>query len=474
MTVCVEESELPHRERCLRPNSFEEFRDAFRTDRPGVDPAPVVRSVRGFAEWRGHMAWPMLVPDHTELSDYLEALTVRLGERYAAAELAYIQLGAPVLWGVPIAGMIGKILRHTRCAPKVSAKSTDAQARSAISSLPPEWRNNLVAKLSSEAGQRSEMWSASHVQSVAYALARWHRISIALGRDVRPSGTTFHAYATDLRADGVSDRSVADYLSRIVSGFRVAVDPDFRSTGCDHVIARHHALSKVAGQSTKTGTQLVGASRLFDLGIDLIDAARAMGPRSLHVARDFRNGLLLSFAAALPQRARALSHLAFGASVVLLEKPYVHVVLPGRVLKLPEAKKRFGSYDKVLENAVLWSVLDEYQRDFRPLFDNGAMLFPSMGEIGAAVTSARLGRLVGDLTSRHLGVRVSIHRVRDNVATEASEELQSGGYLAPALLGHTSAATTLNSYDHAQGMRAATEYGEYIASQRSAPATLRL
>ncbi len=456
------------------PSSPEEFRDAFGRDRPDVDPAPVLRSVRGFAEWRGHTSWPMPVPDHMELTGYLEGLSARVGNRYAAAELAYIQLGAPVLWGVPIAGMIGKILRRRRCGPKVAAKSTDAKARSAISSLPEEWREKLIAKLSSEPGRRCEKWSANHVQSVAFALARWHRASVSFGRDIRPSGLAFHAYAMDLKDDGVADRSVANYLSRIVTGFRVAVDPDFHNTGCDHVIARHHALGKVAGRATKSGAQIVGASRIFDLGIDLTDSARNKGPRGLHVARDFRNGLLLAFAAALPERARALSHLVLGTTVLLLDYPYIQVVLPGRVLKMREAKKRFAGYDKVLANPALWSALDDYQRDFRPLFDDGSTLFPSIVDMGATVSSAQLGRLAGDLTCKHLGARVSIHRIRDNVATEASEELQSGGYLAPALLGHSNATTTMQSYDHAQGMRAAKEFAEHLSSRRSSPTTLRL
>ncbi|WP_421907494.1 hypothetical protein [Mameliella sp.] len=456
------------------PCSPEEFREAFGRDRPGVDPGPVLRSVRGFAEWRGDMAWPMRVPDRMEISGYLGALSARLGAEHAASELAYIQLGAPVLWGVPVAGMIGQVLRQSRCTSKVAAKSIDERARSAISSLPDEWQGKLIAKLISEPGPHSEKWSANHVQSVAHALARWHRASMDVGRGARPSGSSFHVYATDLRADGVSDRSVSDYLSRILSGFRVVAEPGFHSAGCDHVIARHDALAKVAGRPTKTGAQIVGASTIFDLGVDLMDAARENGPRGLHVARDFRNGLLLSFSAALPQRARALSHLAMGTTVFLLENPYVHVVLPGRVLKLREAKKRFAGYDKVLTNPVLWSALDDYQRGFRPLFDDGPALFPSMVDMGAAITSAQLGRLVGDLTCKHLGVRVSIHRVRDNAATEASEEIQSGGYLAPALIGNKSAASTMDSYDHAQGIRAARDHGARIAGLRSSPTTLRV
>lgn len=467
-------AELRFAKEGFRPSSPGEFCDFLKTDRPELDPSPILLTVRNFAKWRGREGWPMTTPDKQEISDYLKELTKRLGGQYAAAELAYLQIGAPVLWSVPIAGMIGKILRQSRCTEKVKAKSMDEKARSAIAALPYEWRANLVAKLSSEPGRRSEKWSASYVQAVAFALARWHRISVSLGREIRPSGTTFHAYAIELKSDGVSHRSVANYLSRIVSGFRVVAEPQFHSVACEHVIARHHASAKIFGRPTKTGAQLVGATTIFDLGIDLIDAAREMGPRGLHCARDFRNGLLLAFAAALPQRARALSYLALGTTVMLLEKPYIHVVLPGRVLKVSEAKKRFAGFDKVIENSVLWAAIDDYFRDFRPLFDDGSAFFPSLVDMGSSISSAQLGRLTGDMTHKHLGARVSIHRVRDNVATEASEELQSGGYLAPALIGNKSAATTMDSYDHAQGIRAAKEHGELIASLRSAPTSLRL
>jgi hypothetical protein len=182
----------------------------------------------------------------------------------------------------------------------------------------------------------------------------------------------------------------------------------------------------------------------------------------------------MAFSAALPQRARAMCHFHFDTSILLLEKPFVQVVLPGRVLKLRESKKRVETFDKVLNNPVLWSALLDYRRDFRPLFDDGTAVFPSMIDMGAAISSGQLGRLVGDLTQKNLGVRVSIHRVRDNVATEASEELQTGGYLAPALIGNRSAATTMRSYDHAQGMRAATEFGDVLSARRTAPTNLRL
>jgi len=60
------------------------------------------------------------------------------------------------------------------------------------------------------------------------------------------------------------------------------------------------------------------------------------------------------------------------------------------------------------------------------------------------------------------------------VATEASEELRSGGYIAPSLLNNRSAATTMASYDHAEGVRAARDHVDFLASRRSYSASLRL
>lgn len=462
-----------HKETC-RPSSAEEFRARLRTDHPGIDPSTVLHSVRRFAEWRGDVGWPIEAPKHEEIWDYLTERSAALGDLHAATELAQIQVGAPVLWDVAVAGMIGMVLRKSRCHPKIPAKTIDEKARAATACLPEEWRANLVAKLSSEPGRLSEKWSAHYLLSVAYALARWHSWCFSFGKEVRPCGTAFQAYANDVRNDGVSEQSAADYLSRITSGYHTAVDSNFQSMGCAHVVSRLHARAKVAGRHTKTGQQIVGASTIFDLGMEIMEDARDKGPRGLHTARNFRNGLLLSFAAALPQRSRALSFLKFQKTLTLLEEPYIQVALPGHALKLSEAKKRSRSYDRVLKNLALWTALNDYQRDFRPLFDNGDAIFPSILDIGAALSSSQLSRLVGDLTFKHLGVRVSIHRVRDNVATEASEELQSGGYLAPALLGHESGASAMASYDHAQGMRASKEFGDFLGARRSDPTKLRL
>ncbi|WP_201722493.1 hypothetical protein, partial [Sulfitobacter sp. HI0129] len=91
-----------------------------------------------------------------------------------------------------------------------------------------------------------------------------------------------------------------------------------------------------------------------------------------------------------------------------------------------------------------------------------------------AISEGQIGRLTGDLTARAFGVRVSIHRLRDNVATEASEHLTSGGRAATALLGHRSERTVQRYYDHSTGLASAQEFVDMIEGQRSLDVELKL
>jgi len=421
------------------------IRASLKADRPDLDPDPILYELRAFAAWRGAELPLSVPPSRHEMECYLAVCLKQPGGYLGTARLQRLQAAAPSLWGMSYASMIAIILRQRRRAPRAIGKSKTEVLRALIARLPEEWQPGLIARMSSEPGYRKLKWSADHLDAVTRALLRWLGWCENLGHDVKPAGTTFHTYACDLAQEGVSKRSASDYLGRILSGYSTACDTGFTSVACDHVISRLNARGKAEGRPTKTGEQLVGASVIFDLGIEIIENARVQGPRGLFAARDYRNGLLLATAAAVPQRARALSHFDIGRTIMLLERPNLHVRLPGSALKLRECEKQQGGYDRVLANPVLWDAIDEYRRVFRPLFDDGTAMFPSLLEVDARISAAQLGSVAGNLTQKHLGVRISVHRVRDNVATEASEELQSGGYIAPVLLDNRNPATTMAS-----------------------------
>ena len=85
---------------------------------------------------------------------------------------------------------------------------------------------------------------------------------------------------------------------------------------------------------------------------------------------------------------------------------------------------------------------------------------------GTAISEGQIGRLAGNMTERAFGVRISIHRVRDNVATEAAEHIQGGSRAAATLLRHQDVATTAR-YDHSEGVHAAEAFGAYVMGERS-------
>lgn len=383
---------------------LQEVRASLKADRSDLDPDPVLHELRAFAAWRGAGRPLAVPPTREEIECYLADCSTQHGSHLSALRLYRVQTAAPILWGMPYASMIAIVRRQRQRAPKTKRKSKTESLLALIARLPDEWQPGLFARMGSEPGNRKLKWSADHLTAVTHALRRWLAWCESSGHDVRPAGITFHAYACDLAVEGVSTRSASDYLGRILSGYSTASDPGFTSVACKHVVSRLNARAKVEGRPTKTGEQLVGASTIFDLGIEMMENARALGPRDLFVARDYRNGLLLAMAVAVPQRARALSHFDIGRTIILLERPCLHVRLPGSALKLREHQKKHGGYDRVLENPVLWDAIAEYSRVFRPLFDDGCAMFPSILEVGARVSAPRLSRLVGNLTQEHLGV----------------------------------------------------------------------
>jgi len=325
--------------------------------------------------------------------------------------------------------------------------------------------------------KRVGRWSAGHLEAVARALTAWKRFCDQSGLDKLPTGSAFEAFARSLNArteDPASAASVAHYLSRIYTGFATVIFPGFSSDGCEFVLRDWRERGDREGTPTKTGSQLVSGTGIYDLGFDLMARARARRTRGVRAALDFRNGILLATGISLPQRARALSALEFERTLTLLDKKAIHVHIPGRFIKQPEGQKEAHPYDKVLSNADLSAALSEYALEDRPLFDDGKLLFPSFHAPTHGIGEAQIGRLAGDLTLQEFGVRISIHRFRDNVATEISETMPNGGRLAPAVLGHRDLATTQRHYDHSEGFQVAQEYGDYVDSRRSAPVDLLL
>jgi integrase len=408
-----------------------------------------------------------------------DALQTRLAERLAEvgapalAEFAHVQKRAAEIWGAAPTAHFARVLREARVSRKAPVTSKYQKARSAVGRLPGAWQDVFQERITaSETGRTvagHAPWSADYLLAIINAVAAWISFCDARDMPIAPTGANLEKYAracVDRRDDPVSERTATNYCQRIHAGYTL-IDPGYPSRGCEFVIRDWRERSRRRGTPTKTGAQLVTARAIYDLGFSLIDGARKRPMRGLHAAKDFRNGLILAVGTSLPERARALSCLAFEQSLFLLEAGHIHIRLPASALKMLERlKPGSDGRDTVFRNARLHAALCEYRAMYRPLFDDGDCLFPSMKARGMAISEAQIGRLTGNLTRAAFGTRIPVHRLRDNVATDAAEHLEGGVHAASTLLRHRDIATT-RTYDQSEGVRAAEEFGGYVTSQRS-------
>lgn len=421
------------------------------------------------------------VPTASELADHLARRRTVAGDA-ALVEFAYLQEIAAIVWGAARSSHFGRVLRDARARPKAARKTKWQKAEDVIAHLPGGWqapmRRQVELSHMKSSAPGFTIRSASYAFSVTVALSRWAHYANRRELPLIPRGMALDGYAQWLMSDAhaprpVTLRTASDYLSRIHAGL-VVVEPGSTSLSRAFVVRDLREAADVIGATTKTGSQLVGASTVYALGFTLMDEARSCAMRGVYAAALFRLGILLATAAALPQRARALSALDFATTVMLPGGGSIHVRIPADMLKMREDEKDNGEpFDQVFQNAELAAALLEYRHDFRPIFDDGSCLFPSVHAPGRSVSEARLGVLVGDITEERLEVRIPIHRMRDNVATESSENLDGGRRATMILLGHADIATSKH-YDHSDGMKASREFGALVDARRSSPVDLNL
>lgn len=440
----------------------------------GVQLSTVLAALERFLASRagaGHLPTP------EEVRTHLEGQVVKLGRASAQADFAHLQMAAAELWGSEQTAFFGRVLRDHRVTDKPARKTKWEHGDGAISRLPQEWQGPMrcIAARSTGAnlGTRGIVYSAPRLTAIAQALARWSDYCTTHNFAVTPTGQGLATYAEELLSTGTVDiNSVGDYLERIVTGYFVCISGSAIPPGVAFIL-RHYQDQRGA-TATKTADQLVGASEIFALGRLKFNQARGQQTRGTETAIMARDGVLLMLAASIGQRSEAMSDLVFDRTLILGPRPKVTVDLPGQVLKGRQAQKETNGRCEVFENAELWDVLTEYRRAFRPVFDSGAAVFPSMHAKEQALQKRRLSNIVGKLTAEHLGARVTLHRVRDNIATEAVEQVASGLSVAAGVLGHMDQRTTERHYVRTIGKAAMAELAGLVEKTRGPRTRLKL
>ncbi len=425
-----------------------------------VGEGPHAYARRAFSDWRGGRNGP---PSPADWEDFLALQREARGDDAAFSLVERLLPHVTVRWGADAAGVATRALRAARCALTCATATDWGRAEVAIARLPAEWQEpyRTVLLRSREAAGRpinpaGPVLSAATLRSTAYTLSAWRAWCDKAERSFSPSAGGFEDWANDMKALGHTPGAIAGQLRAALIGLRlVCPDADFR--GAVWVASDWSDEACLVPPPTKPAAGVVPATEIFALGRRLVVEADAWPLRNITTACAYRDGLLLMVATALPQRARALSRLDSASTFRLLKQQIIRVDLPGRVLKRREGRKRLPGYHATLENPVLWEACDRYLRHYRPLFDEGSHLWPSTRRRGKALDPQRLSEIVAGLTQEHLGTHVSIHRLRDAVATEACEDMPEGGRIAPTLLGHADPRVTDRHYDHSAGVSAARD-----------------
>ncbi|SFQ12375.1 hypothetical protein [Tranquillimonas alkanivorans] len=439
----------------------------YETDSKQGAPADAARAL---AQWSGAARTALSPADWRDFLDWLrtergDAAAWRLADRLAPLVLAR--------WGRETATGLAIALREARCSEAGPARTAWDGAKTAISGLPDDWQAPLLAVLERSRAAEGHLvrpgsgalLSAATLRGVGYSLQAWHRYCAGRGSASRPTATGFETWAADMEKDGRALRTISGGLCDVLIGWRL-ITPGDDLRAAEWVSSDWTERAMQSAPPTKRAAGTVPATEIFRLGLRLFEEADAAPLPTPSAAAAARNALLLIVAAALPQRARALSHLDSALSFRLLEDPLIRVRLPGYALKRRETQKAMAraGFHATLENPALWDVVHRYLSVHRPLLDDGTGLWPSLRRRGKRLDPGRLGEIIGDLTEEHLKTRVSIHRVRDAVGTEATEELPQGGRIAPVLLGHRDPRTTARHYDHSEGL-AATRAWAAVASR---------
>lgn len=430
-------------------------------------------ALSGWLNWSGSHA----CPTRESAGAYLENLVQTHGRAGAQSRFALFQIAAAYAWGAEETSHLAGVMRAKMIQDLDGALTGDAVYAANLARTPVNWRQSFEHAIATTLAGRSlpgeVHWSEARIMAVLASLAMWHEHCEHRGLSLIPSGVGFEDWAKDLtRADRVGGpvaaTTVASYLERVYSGYSQIVSPGFRSTACHIVIDHWKARSeKELPRRSKAG-RIVGASTLYNLGLEMVDEALKAPVRNLSAAQTCRNGILLSLGSSLPQRARALSWFAFDKTLFLELDFTIRVFLPAKALKLRETRKaKHPPFERTFRNPRLWKALDIWRRVFRPLYDDGDWLFPSKLSRHHGVSEAQLGVISRSETLNRLGKSISVHDLRDNVATEASEKMENGAIRASSLLGHRDPRTTLDHYDHAEDIRILSEHAKFIEAQQS-------
>lgn len=395
----------------------------------------------------------------------------------ASIHAAYaLRDGLGRLWGEEVGKLAHRALRDVYHASR-SKGGINEKAIQALSLLPERYQDKIRPLLDQNMDTTAPatgrlVWSSDHIANTCVTLKQWIAFCEAEGLPEHPSGRAFIGFAEHLENRDVSPSSIAVYLSRVRSVFEKLLTPGRSYPGAALVQDRWERLADSSPYRCKSANQIIGASAIFQHGLSLISEALDQPLSPIAQAVQIRNGILLAMGTAFPERGRALAALEFGKTVRLERNNTIAVSLPGLVLKRRESRKHLPGRDIEFQNPQLWAAIEHYMAHHRRVIDGSLFLFPDTRRYGFPLAVSGLRMIIRKETLRRFGVAIPIHRLRDNVATEAVEILKAKGAAAPALLNHRDPLTSQKHYDHSTSMDISRAYTVHINTMRGPQTSL--
>lgn len=435
----------------------------------GVQPRDLHRAHDDWTAWcRAEGREPLWLSPEAGVA-YFEYLLETNATRSAHARFATFQIAAGLGWGPETSAHLALALRASRVSRKAPPADRWTRATRELDRLPSAWkpafRELLEVSRDRPETRRALVWSAARIGSVAAALVRFSEYATKNGTRPIPTASLCQAWAESLSPKAAAI-SIASYLSRVIDGFERVLTPGIVYDAAAAVADRWAVRSDAEPPRKGKRSRIVPASDLDRLGFELMAEADGAPLRRISEATLYRNGLLLAVAATLPERARALSVLDFDRTIFLEADGVIRFAIPGEARKVAERRKRRRAFHARIRRPSLHRALARWRAVYRPMHDAGDWLWPSRLDQQRGVTEHRLGTIVGDVTEARLKRRISLHLVRDCVATEIIETDPVGGAVrAATTLGHRDPRITSDFYIHADGIVVSTGWQDVIVER---------
>jgi len=249
--------------------------------------------------------------------------------------------------------------------------------------------------------------------------------------------------------------SVASILQALHAGARVMMpDRDWSSLKAikDRVRASAPAPSRLG--------PVVTSSQLLELGLKRMDANRPDPARKIgkSAATAYRDGLMIALLAFIPLRRKNLAALEIGRHVIQDDERWFIVV--------PRTETKTRRHIEFEIPEMLIPYLKEYLESVRPQMlrhgSSTALWVIFQGRPLSYVTISK----VFERLSRHLGIRIAPHDVRDAAATTWAIMRPEQIGVSRDLLSHADLRTTDRHYNRARGIEASRAYGCLLADIR--------